>query len=500
MTASSAPQASASRIAAAAAPPAAEAHATAETLTRRELLVRWGTVAAVVSSILLIPVPEGISAKSWRLLAIFLGTIVGSIVRPVPAGAMVFLGVAALAVTGTLTPAQALGGYADPIVWLVLCAFFIARAIVKTGLGRRIAFLFIRAIGHRSIGLAYALVGSDTLLASVIPSNGARAGGVVFPIARSLAEAYDSTPGPTRRRLGAFLMLTVYQCDVVACAIFLTGQVSNVLIAKFARDFGGVELSYGRWLVAGLVPGLVALALVPLVLYRLYPPEVRHTPDARRFAAGELTQMGAIKRDEIITLLVFVLIALLWMTTGWHQLNYAVVALAGIGVLVLTAVLSWDDVTSERGAWDVFIWYGGLVQMASALGETGITKRFAETAAGFTGGWVWSAALAVLLAIYFYAHYGFASITAHATAMYTPFLVVTIAAGAPPALAVLSLAAFSNLSAALTHFGTTPGPIYFGARYVTQREWWTYGFAVSLVTIAIWSTIGFAWWKTLGWW
>lgn len=500
MTATPAPQGSISRIAGGSATGAGEAHAAEETLTTRDLLARWSTVVAVVAGILLVPVPEGISAKSWRLLAIFLGTIVGSIVRPVPAGAMVFLGVAALAVTGTLTPAQALGGYADPIVWLVLCAIFISRAIVKTGLGRRIALLFIRAIGHRSIGLAYALVGSDTLLASVIPSNGARSGGIVFPIAKSLAEAYDSTPGPTRRRLGAFLMLTVYQCDVVACAIFLTGQASNVLIAKFAKDFGGVELSYGRWLVAGAVPGLIALALVPLVLYRLYPPEVRHTPAASSFAAGELARMGTIKRDELITLLVFVLIALLWMTTGWHQLNYTVVALVGICVLVLTAVLSWDDVTSERGAWDVFIWYGGLVQMASALGESGITKRFAEAAAGFTGGWVWSAALAVLLAIYFYAHYGFASITAHATAMYTPFLVVTIAAGAPPALAVLSLAAFSNLSASLTHFGTTPGPIYFGARYVTQREWWTYGFVMSLVTIAIWSTIGFAWWKTLGWW
>ena len=499
MTATPAPEAPVSRIVGAAAP-AAEAHATGETLTRRDLLARWSTVIAVVLGILLVPVPDGISAKSWRLLAIFVGTIVGSIVRPVPAGAMVFLGVVALAVTGTLTTAEALGGYADPIVWLVLCAFFISRAIVKTGLGRRIAFLFIRAIGHRSIGLAYALIGSDAVLASVIPSNGARAGGVVFPIAKSLAEAYDSTPGPTRRRLGAFLMLTLYQCDVVACAIFLTGQASNVLIAKFAKDFGGVELSYSRWLVAGVVPGLVALVLVPLVLYRLYPPEVRHTPGAASFAAGELARLGTMKRDELITLLVFGLIALLWMTTGWHQLNHAVVALVGIGVLVLAGVLSWDDVTSERGAWDVFIWYGGLVQMASALGETGITKRFAETAAGFTGGWVWSAALAALLAIYFYAHYGFASITAHATAMYTPFLVVTIAAGAPPALAVLSLAAFSNLSASLTHFGTTPGPIYFGARYVTQREWWTFGFVASLVTIAIWSTIGFAWWKTLGWW
>ena len=475
-------------------------HGAGEALSRRDLLIRWGIVLAVVAGILTAPLPDGITERSWRLLAIFIGTIVGSIVRPVPAGAMVFLGVAAVALTGTLTPAQALGGYADPIVWLVLCAFMISRAIVKTGLGRRIALRFIRAIGHRSIGLAYALIGTDTLLASVVPSNGARAGGVVFPVARSLAEAYDSTPGDTRRRLGAFLMVTVYQCDVIACAMFLTGQASNVLVAKFAKDVGGVDLSYGRWLLGGIVPGLVALILVPLVLYRLFPPDVRRTPGAAKFAADELARLGPMKRQELLTLLVFVVIALLWMTTGWHQLNYAVVALGGICVLLLTTVLEWDDVISERSAWDVFIWYGGLVAMASALGETGITKRFAETAAGFTGGWIWSAALAVLLAIYFYAHYGFASITAHVTSMYTPFLVVVLAAGAPPALAVLSLAAFSNLSASLTQFGTTPGPIFFGARYVTQREWWKYGFLVSLVTITIWSSVGFVWWKSLGWW
>ena len=138
--------------------------------------------------------------------------------------------------------------------------------------------------------------------------------------------------------------------------------------------------------------------------------------------------------------------------------------------------------------------------MAAALGETGITKRFAESAAGITAGWAWGAALAVLLLVYFYAHYGFASITAHATAMFIPFLVVIIAAGAPPMLAVLSLAYFSNLDASLTHYGTTTAPIYFGARYVTQREWWKYGFLISLTSIAIWGTIGFAWWKVLGWW
>jgi DASS family divalent anion:Na+ symporter len=207
-----------------------------------------------------------------------------------------------------------------------------------------------------------------------------------------------------------------------------------------------------------------------------------------------------MRRDEILMLIVFGLVAILWMTTALHDINYAAVAMLGICVLLLTNVLTWDDVVTERGAWDVFIWYGGLVRMAEALGETGITKRFAESAASFTVGWKWWAAMALLLLIYFYAHYAFASITAHATAMYIPFLVVIIAAGAPVYLAVLSLAYFSNLDACLTHYGTTPGPIYFGAGYVRQGTWWRLGLIASFVTIPIWVIFGFTWWKLLGLW
>lgn len=210
--------------------------------------------------------------------------------------------------------------------------------------------------------------------------------------------------------------------------------------------------------------------------------------------------MGSTSRGEKLMLIVFALVASLWMTTALHGINYAAVALLGICVLLVSGVLNWQDVVSERGAWDVFIWYGGLVRMAEALGETGITKRFAEAAGTITVGWKWWLALGLLLLVYFYAHYGFASITAHATAMYVPFLVVILAAGAPPYLAVLSLAYFSNLDASLTHYGTTPAPIYFGAGYVKQRTWWTLGLLVSLITIPIWVIFGFTWWKLLKLW
>ncbi len=466
----------------------------------RQRLLGWAAVLGTGLLVLAIPVPQGIDASAWRLLAIFAMTIVGSMAQPMPAGALVLLAVCAAALTGALTPAQALGGYADPVVWLVLCAFFLSRAIIKTGLGRRVALLFIRAIGKSTVGLAYALAGTDCVLASIIPSNAARSGGVVFPVALSLAEAYESRPGPTARRLGAYLMAVVYQCDMVNSAMFLTGQASNVIAAKMALDAVGYQLGYARWIAAAVVPGLLSLAVLPPFIARVMKPEVRHTPDAARLAAAELVKLGPMGRQERITLAVFLLVAALWITVSWHHIAYAVVALLGVGVFLLTGVLDWSELLAEAGAWNIFIWYGGLLRMAEALGESGITRRFAEYAGGFTSGWSWGAALAGLLLVYFYSHYGFASITAHVSAMFTPFLVVIIGTGAPPALAVLSLAGFSNLCASLTHYGSTPGPIYFGADYVTQREWWWVGWLTSLVTISIWVVFGFTWWKLLGWW
>ncbi len=457
--------------------------------------------------------PADLAPNTRPLTGVFAAVITGLIVQPAPGGLVVLLGVVAAAVSGALSPKSALAGYGDPTVWLVLAACLMARAMTRTGFGRRLAFWFIRAMGRQTLGLGYALVATDVTLAAVIPSNGARAGGVLFPIVKSVAEAYDSHPGATARRLGAFLVVMVYQCEVIACALFLTGQASNILIARLAKTTANVDLTYGGWFVGGSIPALISLAVVPLLLYRLFPPEITHTPDATRLAQAELAQLGPMSRAEWILAGIFVLVIGLWLaptvpifaallrSLGLEGLlNYTSVALIGVGTLLLTGVLTWEDVTGERFAWDVFLWYGGLVRLAEALGETGLTERFAQVVAGSAAGWAWPLAGLTLLAAYFYAHYAFASITAHATAMYVPFLVVLTAAGTPPLLAAFALAYASNLCAGLTHYGTTPAPIYFAAGYVSQRTWWRLGLVASVVNLTIWLTVGLLWWRLLGYW
>jgi DASS family divalent anion:Na+ symporter len=473
----------------------------AESTKKISKLQRWVITIGVGVLIAAMPLPAGVAREAWVLLAVFIATIVGSIVQPLSGAAMVLLGVVALAFLRVVPIEKALSGYADKYVWLVLAAFFISRAMIKTGLGHRIALIFVRLIGRKTLGLGYSLVFTDFILASFIPSTGARSGGIILPIARSVTETYDSRPEDgTEARLGTFLMSMLYQCEVILCATFLTGQASNVIIAGFARQHAGIDLNYSIWFVSSIIPALVSLVVIPLMIYRLFPPEVKETPNAVAFAQDELKKLGPPTWHERLLLLVFICVVALWITAKLHGIDATVIALIGISALLVSGVLEWRDLIDETHAWEVFIWYGGLVMMATALGETNIPKLFADAVGSMTGGMSWPVALAVLALVFFYAHYAFASITAHVTAMFIPFLAVTVAVGAPAGLTVLVLTYFANLSAGLTHYGTTPAPIYFGLGYVTQRRWWTIGLIASILNIAIWSLIGPVWWKVLGWW
>lgn len=468
---------------------------------KTNILIRWAITVGVGVLIFSLPQPEGVSREAWALLAIFVATIVGSIAQPLTGSAIVLLGVVAVALFRAVPIERALTGYADKFVWLVLAAFFISRAMIKTGLGHRIALIFVRLIGRKTLGLGYSLVITDFFLASFIPSTGARSGGIILPIARSVTETYDSRPEDgTEGRLGTFLMTMLYQCEVILCATFLTGQASNVIIAGFAREQAGIDLNYSVWFISSIVPAIVSLTVIPLMIYKLFPPEIKETPNAVAFARDELEKLGPLKGSEKILLVVFVCVVALWITAIWHGIDPTVIALVGIAALLVSGVLEWRDLIDETHAWEVFIWYGGLVMMASELGKTNIPSIFAGSVAGATNGLSWPIALAVLVLIFFYAHYAFASITAHVMAMFVPFLLVTVAIGAPAGITVLLLTYFANLSAGLTHYGTTPAPIYFGLGYVTQKRWWSVGAIASVINIAIWSTVGVVWWKFLGWW
>ncbi len=203
------------------------------------------------------PPPAGLDIIAWHMFAIFVATILAIILKTMPMGAVTMVALVISIMTG-LTPLSggagkvtALSGFANGTIWLIGIAMFISRAVIKTGFGRRIALWFISKCGYSMLGVAYGLALSDMVLGPGIPSASARGGGIMYPITQSIASAYQSEPGPSARKAGAFLMICVSQIDAVICAMFLTAMAGNPLIAELA--FGqGIQINWMTWFLGPL--------------------------------------------------------------------------------------------------------------------------------------------------------------------------------------------------------------------------------------------------------
>ena len=448
-----------------------------------------------------LPSPEGVSGADWRRVGVFFATVGGLMLQPMPGSQVVLVGIVGMLVAGGLPIDRALSGYSASSVWMVLMAMLMSRALRDSGLARRIALWFIRAIGRTSLGLGYALHLTDLTLATGVPSITARSASIVFPIARSISGLYKSHPGPSSAILGTFLMTCLYQGSVISSAMFFYSSAANLLLGELAAQYAGVTITWASWFMAGVVPGAVSSLVVPYLVYRLTAPGLTRTPAAAEFAAKRLAELGPIRGREAIVGAVFIGLIVFWVASSYVVwLSPTLVAFLGITALFLTQALSWDSALDERSAWDVFIWYGGLLMMGGVLNDTGVTRLFAEWFGSWFVGASWVTVFLVTLIIYFYAHYFFASTTVHALALYPPFLALLVGVGAPAPVVVYSLVFINNLTAGLTHYGTTTSPVIFIEGYVSLKEWWRVGFYASVVNLAIWLSLGMMWWKVLGLW
>ncbi len=473
-----------------------------------DLLSRWKGAKLIPSLGLMllgaalwqIAPPEGLNIQAWHLFIIFLCTIIGVIVKPLPMGGVAIIALAFCNITNTLTLEQSLSSFSSKVVWLVIFAFLIARGFIKTGLGTRVAYYFVALFGKSTLGLSYSITATEFVLSPAVPSNTARGAGVIFPIVRSLVTEFGSCPSDgTQKKMGAFLIMVCFQANVITSCMFLTALAGNPLIASFAAE-AGVEITWISWAVATIVPGLVSLILIPLVIYVIYPPEVKHTPEASNMAKKNLKEMGAPSTDEWLMMGTFGLLLVLWIFGGQLGVDATTAALIGFSILLFTGVLKWDDVLNETSAWGTLIWFATLLMMANYLTKFGMISWFSGNMQESVSSLDWLFALGFLALVYYFTHYFFASVTAHITSMYSAFLVVMIAAGAPPMVAAMTLAVFSSLSGGLTHYGTGPAPVYFGAGYVDIKAWWKNGLIVGLVNILIWAVVGSIWWKVIGLW
>ncbi len=455
-----------------------------------------------------LPMPVGIEPKAWHLFAIFVSTITAIILKPFPMGTLALMGMLATTLTGVLTLEEGLSGFSKSIIWLVVFVFFVARGFVKTHLGTRVAYCFVRLLGKSTLGLGYGVIFTELVIAPFVPSNSARTGGIMLPIIKSISDALGSTPkNHTEKKLGSFLSQVSFHGNLITSAMFLTAMAANPLAQALAAK-QGVTITWVNWFNAAIIPGLVSLIVIPFVLYIIYPPKIKHFPQAVDLAKEKLKEMGPMSAKEWTMTSIFFIMLVLWIfgeTAGFFNIfgvnvTAPTAALLGLCLLLATNVIDWRDVLLEHEAWHTLVWLAILVTMSTFLDKFGFIGWFSGSMGKIVLGWSWEMAFLTLILSYFYSHYFFASNTAHVSSMYAAFLAVSISVGTPPLLAALVLAFFSSLFSSMTHYGTSAGAVLYAAGYVPLPAWWKNGLIISFINIAIWLGVGGVWWKILGIW
>lgn len=476
--------------------------------------MNWKAIAPVAVAIIiaLIPAPAGLPQHAWYFFAIFVGVIVGLMFEPLPGGAIGLIGVTLVAILSPwvfFSPEQlakpgfnearaalnwALSGFSNTTVWLIFGAFMFALGYEKTGLGRRIALVLVKAMGRRTLTLGYAVTIADLLLAPFTPSNTARSGGTIYPVIRNLPPLYDSKPNdPSMRKMGSYLMWVAIAATCVTSSLFLTALAPNLLAVELVQKTAKIELKWLDWFLAFLPAGILLLAAVPLLAYWLYPPEVKQGAEVPKWAANELKKMGPISQREI-TLGVLVLIALLLWIFGGDIMDATTAALVVISLMLLLKVVTWDDITSNKAAWNTLAWFATLVALAGGLSQVGFIKWFAESVSGQLVGVSPTMAVLTLLLINFFGHYLFASGTAHVTAMIPVLMAVaSTIEGVNMYTLALGLCLQLGIMGIITPFATGPSPIYYGSGYLPSADYWRLGAIFGVIFFAVFMVITVPW-------
>jgi L-tartrate/succinate antiporter len=477
----------------------------------------WKGIAPVAIAVVLalLPAPTGLQHHAWYFFSIFVGVIVGLVLEPLPGASIAIIGITVVAVLAPLvlfSPQQlsapgfraptaalnwALSGYSNPTVWLIFGAFILALGYERTGLGERIALVLVKRMGKSTLLLGYGVTLADTILAPFIPSPTARSGGIIYPIVSELALVYGSKPNdPTSRRVGSYLMFVAIATTCVTSSLFLTAASFNLLATGLVEKLTQTYLRWMDWFKTAAPAILPLLILVPLLTYWLFPPEVKHSTDASKWAASQLEKMGRLTTRECI-LGGIVLVALFLWVVGSAYISATTVALVAVSLMLITGVVTWADVLADKRAWTTLAWLGALIALCDGLNRVGFIKWFADAIASHLSGLSPRLAMIILLAVFFVAHYLFASVDAYTTAL-LPVILLTGASipGVPVKEFALLLCMELGIMGIITPFADAASPIYANSGYLPPKDYWRLGtifgaiFLFALLVIGVpWSTI-----------
>ncbi|AXK48153.1 anion permease [Aliarcobacter trophiarum LMG 25534] len=439
-----------------------------------------------------IPAPEGLSSNAWHFLAIFLAVVVGLILEPVPAALVGFAGVSIVAFLGLVgNPKEsitwALSGFGNSVIWLIFAAFMFALGYKKTGLGRRVSLLMVKYMGKSTLGLGYAVAFSDLILSPFMPSNTARSGGSVYPVAINIPQIFNSLPDNEPRKIGSYISWVAIATTCVTSSMFLTALAPNLLAIDLIGKSTGHTITWMEWAKIMLPLMIPLFILTPWLTYVLYPPTQKKSPEAPAWAAEELKKLGAITFKEYLMAGLATVALIFWIFGKELGVDATTTAICIVSIMVLTGVITWDDLLSDKAAFNVFIWFSTLVAMADGLKKVGILEYIGKNSQTMLSDLNTTSLIIALIVLFYILHYFFASTTAHVTALVPLFMVIATTLIPVDQIVpfTIILAGSLGVMGIITPYGTGPSPIWYGAGYISQARWWALGAIFGLLYLVV---------------
>lgn len=386
----------------------------------------------VLALILLVPTPPDLSSAGHRMLGVLVFSVIIWITEAVsyPVSAAVIMSLMAF-LLGTapnmLNPSKVLGtsgalkmalsGFSSPALALVGAALFIAAAMMKTGLDRRIALFILSKIGARTNRVLAGVIIVGFVLSFFVPSTTARVSCMV-PIVLGIISAFGV---PLKSRFSAVMMIAIAQADSIWNVGIKTAAAQNMIAIGFIEKQLGTTVSWLDWFIAAAPFAIIMSVILYFVLLKLIPPEMDEVPGGQETIAKELAKLGPMRSEEKKLMFISVILLFLWSTEKiLHPFDTSSTTLAAITLMLLPGIgiMSWKEAQSRIG-WGTLVLFGVGISLGSTILSTKAADWIAHVIVNTFNLYDTTAffIIAILALFLIIIHMGFASATALAAAM-----------------------------------------------------------------------------------
>ncbi|WP_036747014.1 SLC13 family permease [Paenibacillus sp. UNC451MF] len=470
-----------------------------------EGMKRWGVPLAVIVALVLffMPTPAGLSVEAQKSIAIFTGSLILWITTPIPIYLTSMIAILLLPLVGAVKDQDvAFGTLGFDVIWLMIAAFILTSAMMKSNLGRRFALWMVTSFGKTPKKTLLVLIIINFVLAFFVPSTTARAT-LMVPICLILLEVYKAVPG--KSNLGKVMMLQGVQADAVATSGITTATSGNIIAVGFINEQAGGSIGYIDWLLASMPTAIITMLLTFFIGLKLFSIKGEaNFQNAMDTLKDELKKLGSFSLNEKKALIIFVGTVILW-ATGDYQKGWFGFAISTEQTAVLAAlfcllprigVLTWKEANIK---WELMIFAAGAYAVGNALDKSKGAEWIIKNVVSFLGLEHMNHALVYVVVVFLstYSHLIFTSKTVRVTILIPAFIALAKSLGMDPV--PLALAAAMTMTYTITlppH--SKVNTIYFGTGYFSVLDQVKYAIVTCFIGASVISLSIFTWFKLLG--